>query len=216
MTRQEISRTAANYGMLLSGLSAWAVLSYMPQTFGEIICRAGRLSPDVAGSLAELTLSWLAMMVAMTAPAAFLARALNRERFAIGERRIETGVFSSILMLVAVALVGAFGEWMFRSARLVDDSGRFIAPVFVPAVLACAVLLLLRDIMRGRVACRAACCITMVLLQLAGGVTNMVWMAALSAWMALESVFPWRRKLSVFAAVTLCFAAGFSLLQGGG
>jgi len=216
MTRQETSRTAANYGMLLSGLSAWAVLSYMPQTFGEIICRAGRLSPDAAGGLPELALSWLAMMVAMTAPAAFLARALNRERFAVGEKRIVTDVFSSIPMLVTVALVGAFGEWMFRSARLLDDSGRFIAPVFVPAVLACAVLLLLRDIIGGRGACRAACCITMVLLQFAGGVTNMVWMAALSSWMALESVFPWRRELSAFGAVTLCFAAGFSLLQGGG
>ena len=216
MTRQETSRTAANYGMLLSGLSAWAVLSYMPQTSGELICRAGRLSPDVAGSLAELALSWLAMMVAMTAPAAFLARALNRERFAVGEKRIETGVFSSIPMLVAVALAGAFGEWMFRSARLVDDSGRFIAPVFVPAVLACAVLLLLRGLSRNRAACRTACCLAMVLLQLVGGATNMVWMAALAAWMALESVFPWRRELAVFGALTLCFAASFSLLRGSG
>lgn len=212
MTRQAISRTAADYGMLLSGLSAWAVLYCMPQTLGDIICRAGGLSPDGADSLLDLSVSWLAMMAAMMAPAVFLALMLNRQRQVTGPR----GMVSSLPLLLAISAIGAVSEWMLRSAGLVDSGGRFIAPLFAPAVLAGAILTLLRGLSRNRAACRTACCLAMVLLQLVGGATNMIWMAALAAWMALESVFPWRRELAVFGALTLCFAASLSLLQGSG
>jgi hypothetical protein len=212
MTRQEISQNVVGYGALLSGLSAWAVVYCMPLTLGDVICRAGRLPSDGVMGLPGLTLSWLAMMAAMTAPAAFLARAANRERPVVGR----SATVSSVPLFLAISAVGAFSEWVLRSAGLVDVGGRFIAPLFAPAVLAGAMLILLRGLSRNRAVCRMACCVAMVLLQLAGGATNMVWMAALSTWMALESVFPWRRELAAFGAVTLCFAASFSLLQGSG
>ncbi len=212
MTRQEISHTAADYGLLLSGPSAWAILYCMPQTVGDVICRAGRLPSGGAGNLPELAFSWLAMMAAMTAPAAFLSRSLKRERQVVDT----SAMVSSVLLFLVVSAVGAFSEWILRSVGFVDVGGRFIAPLFAPAVLVGAILVLLRGLSRNRMTCRMACCLAMVLLQFAGGATNMVWMATLSAWMVLESVFPWRSELAALGAVTLCFAASFSLLQGSG
>jgi predicted metal-binding membrane protein len=214
MTRRDISGVAGDCGTLALGLAAWLALYCAPPAIRDAICRSDAAAVAGPLDLGGLVLSWLGMMVAMAAPAALLSRRLNR---ASSFRSARTAA-PSVAMLFAAAVTGALGEWLLQPLGLVDGDGRLEAPLFAPAMLATAALILIRTrLSMGRQAlCHAACCIAMVLLQFAGGVTNLLWMAAIAGWMALESFVPWRREFAVLSGLTLCFAASFSLLQESG
>jgi predicted metal-binding membrane protein len=208
IARRNISGGAADCGMLAVGLAAWLALYCAPQAIGDVICRSAGGSTTEPLGLAQAIVSWLVMMTAMAAPSLLLSRGLVRLSGKAASQPVS--------MLLATAITGAVAEWLMRPVGLVDSDGRFAAPLFAPAMFAAAVLMLVRSRNgQGReVLCRAACCASMVLLQFAGGVSNMIWMAVISGWMVLESLVPWRREFAVLGGLTLGLAASFSLLQG--
>jgi predicted metal-binding membrane protein len=208
IARRNISSGATDCGMLAVGLAAWLALYCAPQAVGDVICRSAGVSTTAPLGLVQAIASWLVMMTAMAAPSLLLSRGLFRLS---GRAAPQPGP-----MLLATVTTGAVAEWLMRPVGLVDSDGRFAAPLFAPAMFAAAVLVLIRGRNeQGReVLCRAACCASMVLLQFAGGVSNMIWMAVISGWMVLESLVPWRREFAVLGGLTLGLAASFSLLQG--
>jgi predicted metal-binding membrane protein len=208
IARRNISSGAADCGMLAVGLAAWLALYCAPQAIGDVICRSAGGSTTEPLGLAQAIVSWLVMMTAMAAPSLLLSRGLVRLSGKAASQPVS--------MLLATAITGALAEWLMRPVGLVGSDGRFVAPLFAPAMFAAAVLMLVRSRNgQGReVLCRAACCASMVLLQFAGGVSNMIWMAVISGWMVLESLVPWRREFAVLGGLTLGLAASFSLLQG--
>jgi predicted metal-binding membrane protein len=210
IARRNISGGAADCGMLAVGLAAWLALYCAPQAIGDVICRSAGASTAEPPGLAAVIVSWLVMMTAMAAPSLLVSRGL----FRLSGRAAS----QPVPMLLAATITGALAEWLMRPFGLLDSDGRFAAPLFAPAMFAAAVLVLIRSRNeQGReVLCRAACCASMVLLQFTGGATNMLWMAAISTWMALESLIPWRREFAVLGGLTLGLAASFSLLQGSG
>lgn len=210
IARRNISSGATDCGMLAVGLAAWLALYCAPQAVGDVICRSAGVSTTAPLGLVQAIASWLVMMTAMAAPSLLLSRGL----FRLSGRAAP----QPVPMLLAATITGALAEWLMRPFGLLDSDGRFAAPLFAPAMFAAAVLVLIRSRNeQGReVLCRAACCASMVLLQFTGGATNMLWMAAISTWMALESLIPWRREFAVLGGLTLGLAASFSLLQGSG
>ncbi|MDR7142832.1 DUF2182 domain-containing protein [Rhizobium sp. BE258] len=208
IARRNISSGATDCGMLAVGLAAWLALYCAPQAVGDVICRSAGVSTTAPLGLVQAIASWLVMMTAMAAPSLLLSRGLFRLSCKAASQPVS--------MLLAAAITGALAEWLMRPVGLVDSDGRFAAPLFAPAMFAAAVLVLIRGRNeQGReVLCRAACCASMVLLQFAGGVSNMIWMAVISGWMVLESLVPWRREFAVLGGLTLGLAASFSLLQG--
>jgi predicted metal-binding membrane protein len=131
----------------------------------------------------------------------------------------------------AISIAAAFCQWMLESIAVIGEDARIGNPMLAGLALAGIGVWHVSQFLRnGKAPCSFAsdrrkglsqgwrhgcsslgCCLTMVCLQLAGGVMNVGLMIGLTLWMLLEAVLPWKRHLAAATGIALLTAGGLTI-----
>src|SRR3990172_8955725 len=153
-------------------------------------------------------LMWAVMMVAMMVPSAspmiLTFATINRKRLADETPLIRTGLFlvGYLLVWAGYSLLAALGQWGLHAAALLSPA--MAAAPWVGGILVMG--------LRHGAFCVGCCWVLMALLFVAG-VMNLLWVAAIAAFVLLEKVAPLGRVVSRLAGTTLILWGAWLLVR---